>query len=406
MLSATRDPRPRVLHVLHSPEGGGTEKHVQDLTASLSSQFLSFRAAPWETLKLCCGDVTIGEWSYTPADWPLSASNLPENDAAWLAILDQIKPDLIHFHHLLRHPLSLLAKLTATGIPVITSIHDYYFLCPDYTLQFCPGIHSCETCFPKQFKGPAEYQVARRALLGGSLRQASALVAPSQFTADLVREVYPDLNIRVIPHGIREIQRLPQVPSSKLRFGMVGTVSLVKGIELITQVWPLVAHGGAAELHVYGDSDPKFIQLCEKAGIHFHGPYREADLPGILAQIDIGVLPSQAPETFCYALSEFFAGGVPVVGSDYGALADRIYNGVNGLKVPRDNPQAWVDALSRLVQDSALREKIARGVRAPNLLDQMAARYSALYHEVLTKQRTLITTQDKTRSEQPVPVGA
>jgi glycosyltransferase involved in cell wall biosynthesis len=237
------------------------------------------------------------------------------------------------------------------------------------------------------------------------LRQASALVAPSQFTADLVRDVYADLNIRVIPHGIREILRLPHVPSPKLRFGMIGTVSLVKGIEIIAQAWPLVAHGGKAELHVYGDSpDRRYLRLCEKAGIFFHGAYREADLPGILAEIDIGVLPSQQPETFCYALSEFFAGGVPVVGSDYGALADRIYNGVNGLKVPRDNPQAWVDALTRLVQDSALREKIARGVRAPNLLDQMAARYAALYHEVLAK-RAPAAVRSEISAEQLAPVG-
>jgi len=386
MLASTRNPRPRVLHVLHSREGGGTEKHVQDLAAALSSEFLSVAAAPQEALKLYCGDVTVGNWKYTQPGWPLTTSELPENDETWEAILKELKPDLIHFHHLLRHPLSLLSKLASTGIPVIASIHDYYFLCPDYTLQFCPGIHSCETCFPQQFKAPAMYQTLRRRLLGESLRQVAAIVAPSQAAADLVRQVYPDLNIRVIPHGIREITTVLRSTASKVRFGMIGTVSLVKGIEVILKAWPRVAHDGTAELHIYGNSpNPMYIRMCEALGIHYHGPYRETDLPRILAQIDIGILPSQQPETFCYALSEFFAGGVPVLGSDHGALSTRIQDRVNGLKVPRDNIQAWVDALSLLTRDRALRERVTQGVRPPDSIDQMAACYSDLYRETITR---------------------
>ncbi len=383
-LTATRDPRPRVLHVVHSIEAvGGTEKHVKDLEAALSDQFMGFTAAPHDVLKLYSGTVPLDARPYVKAGWPLTTSEVPANDREWARILYELKPNLIHFHHLLNHPLSLLAKLIDTGIPVIVSIHDYYFLCPDYTLQHCPGIHSCDTCFPERFKGPAEYQRLRRVMLGGSLRQAAAIVAPSRAAANLVREVYPDLNIRVIPHGIRTLPGIARQPSSKVRFGMIGYLAPVKGIEVILQAWPLVKQDGAAELHLYGASaDPRYIERCAALGIHYHGPYREPDLPGILSQIDIGVLPSQQPETFCYALSEFFAGGVPVVGSDYGNLADQIVDGVNGLKVPRGDPRAWADALSMLIQDPERRESMARGVRPPDSINDMAAKYTALYRDV------------------------
>jgi glycosyltransferase involved in cell wall biosynthesis len=326
---------------------------------------------------------------YAKANWPLTASVVPENDRAWAGVLREFKPSLIHFHHLLHHPLSLLAKLIGTGIPVIVSLHDYYFLCPDYTLQHCPGVHSCETCFPERFKGPAEYQRLRRELLGSSLRQAAAIVAPSRAAAKLVREVYPDLDIRVIPHGLRSLPAITRRPSSKIRFGMIGNVTPVKGIEVILRAWPMVPHSGEAELHLYGAaSDPRYIQRCAELGIFYHGAYQERDLPQILSQIDIGILPSQQPETFCYALTEYFAGNVPVIGSDYGNLGDQIINGVNGWKVPRDDPRAWAGAISMLIRDPNLRERIAQGVRPPDSIRNMAAKYAALYRVVLEEARS------------------
>jgi glycosyltransferase involved in cell wall biosynthesis len=400
MVAATRDLRPRVLQVAHTfIGGGGTEKHILDLEGAVSSEFLSFGAAPHEVLALHCGHVPLGKYPYEKAGWPLATSDLPANDQSWINVLNQVKPDLIHFHHLLNHPLSLLAKLTSTGIPVIVSIHDYYFFCPDFHLLNCPGVHSCETCFPERFKGPAQYQALRRDLLGGSLRTAAALIAPSLSTANLVREVYPDLKIGVIPHGIREPEGIGQAVTKlrangtpganrKLRFGMIGNVLPVKGIEVIFKVWPLVARDEAAELHIWGTSDPVYVQRCQELGIHYHGPYQETDLPGILSEIDVGIMPAQVQETFSYTLSEFFAGGVPVIGSDYGALGDRIENAVNGLKVPPRDIQAWADAIRLTISDTAFRERITAGVRRPDSISDMARHYAELYRDVIQRSKT------------------
>ena len=397
MVSATRDPRPRVLQVAHSYiGGGGTEKHSMDLAAAVSGEFLNFGAAPHEALTLYCENVPLGKWSYEKAGWPLTTSDLPANDRGWVDILNQVKPKLIHLQHLLNHPLSLLVKLTGTGIPVVVSLHDYYFLCPDFHLHNCPGVHSCESCFPGRFKGPAQYQALRRDLLGASLRSAAALIAPSQSTAKLMREVYPDLNITVIPHGIRgparirraaeklRASRVARGEGGKIRFGMIGNLLPVKGIDVILKVWPLVAKG-AAELHIYGASDIQYVQRCKDLGIYYHGPYGEMDLPQVLSQIDVGIMPAQVQETFSYTLSEFFAGGIPVIGSDYGALGDRIESGVNGLKVPHDDIQAWVQAINLTISDALLRERMKQGVRLPDSIDQMAAQYAKLYREVMAR---------------------
>jgi glycosyltransferase involved in cell wall biosynthesis len=233
-------------------------------------------------------------------------------------------------------------------------------------------------------------------MLGGSLKTVAALVAPSVSTANLVREVYPDLNIRVIPHGIRGPEAIGQAAAKlraangsggKIRFGMMGNLLPVKGIEVIFKVWPLVAREDQAELHIYGASDPLYIRGCEELGIHYHGPYSEADLPGILSQIDVGIMPAQVQETFSYALSEFCAGGVPVIGSEYGALGTRIENGVNGLKVPPRDIDAWVDAIRTVISDAAFRERITQGVRPPDSIADMAGHYAELYREVIERSK-------------------
>ena len=86
MLRATSDPRPRVLHVLQSiGSNHGTGKHVHDLSASLSDQFLSLTAAPneardpaQEQLQLSCGEVTLAAWPYSQPGWPSDGSTIAD----------------------------------------------------------------------------------------------------------------------------------------------------------------------------------------------------------------------------------------------------------------------------------------------------------------------------------------
>ena len=73
-----------------------------------------------------------------------------------------------------------------------------------------------------------------------------------------------------------------------------------------------------------------------------------------------------------------------MIGSDYGNLADQIVNGVNGYKVPRDDPRAWAEMIALLLQDPGRREQMAKGVRPPDSVGDMASRYASLYSEVLS----------------------
>lgn len=85
------------------------------------------------------------------------------------------------------------------------------------------------------------------------------------------------------------------------------------------------------------------------------------EVPNALAQMSVLVLPSLTTRTwkeqFGHVLIEAMACGVPVVGTDSGAIPEVIDDA--GLVVPEGDVEALVHELTRLKEDSALREAMA-----------------------------------------------
>jgi glycosyltransferase involved in cell wall biosynthesis len=75
------------------------------------------------------------------------------------------------------------------------------------------------------------------------------------------------------------------------------------------------------------------------------------------------VLPSRS-EGLPRIVIEAFCRGRPVVGTRAGGIPDIVEDGVSGLLLPPDDPDALADALSRCLEDRALLERLAAGARA------------------------------------------
>jgi glycosyltransferase involved in cell wall biosynthesis len=83
----------------------------------------------------------------------------------------------------------------------------------------------------------------------------------------------------------------------------------------------------------------------------------------LLAAFDIVAAPSDN-EAFSLALVEAMASGRAVVATRAGGMAEIVKDGVTGLLIERDSARSLVAALSRLLGDNRLREKIGGGARA------------------------------------------
>src|SRR6267143_1673999 len=106
----------------------------------------------------------------------------------------------------------------------------------------------------------------------------------------------------------------------------------------------------------------------------------------------VSALPSRI-EGLSIALLETMALGLPVVASDAGGNPDLITSGDTGVLVPPLDPDAWAQALARVLGDREFGARIARRgrelVRKEFTLERTAERTEVEYREALERRRSL-----------------
>ena len=117
----------------------------------------------------------------------------------------------------------------------------------------------------------------------------------------------------------------------------------------------------------------------------WHGELVDAALHARYAAADVFVLASRY-EGFGMVINEALLHGLPIVASRAGALASTVPAGA-GLLPPAGDEAAWREALATVINDAALRERLAEGAREaarrlPSWAEQ-AARFDAVVEAVM-----------------------
>ncbi|MCW2779049.1 MAG: glycosyltransferase [Frankiales bacterium] len=114
------------------------------------------------------------------------------------------------------------------------------------------------------------------------------------------------------------------------------------------------------------------------------------DVAGELARADVLVLPSRT-EGWPLTVVEGMLAGLPVVATPVGSVPEAVQDGVTGLLVPKDDPNALAAALRRLRDDGRLRERLGAAGRAraaaTMTADRMAEQWLALWEELRAAPR-------------------
>ncbi|WP_156954602.1 glycosyltransferase, partial [Pseudooceanicola nanhaiensis] len=180
---------------------------------------------------------------------------------------------------------------------------------------------------------------------------------------DLVAAVWPEARIAVHPHRLREdVPRLvPPSPEAPLVLAVLGNIAPQKGAAVISALSRKVRPG---ELVLIGNIDPAFPLA---PGTPVTGTYALADLQDLAARYGVTawLVPSVWPETFCYAVHEAVATGLPVLAFDLGAQGEAVREAPNGvlLHLPQEKMSPEILAATVL---SAARE--LRTISAPEAL--------------------------------------
>jgi phosphatidylinositol alpha 1,6-mannosyltransferase len=147
-------------------------------------------------------------------------------------------------------------------------------------------------------------------------------------------------------------------PAGEILVGFVGRLAPEKQVHLLTHLQGIPG----VRLVVVGDgpSAVKLRQQLPKAT--FVGFKSGAELASHVASLDVFV-HTGADETFCQAIQEALAAGVPVVTPAAGGPLDLVRHGDNGLLFPPGQPALMRQAVLELVRNAELRARMARNAR-------------------------------------------
>jgi glycosyltransferase involved in cell wall biosynthesis len=218
---------------------------------------------------------------------------------------------------------------------------------------------------------------------------ASRVVANSQAAADRLRlERVPARKIDVIPNGLDVGAFAPPAPKSRLRRVVtVANLRKEKAHEVLLEAAGLVlARYADAEFWIVGGG-ARYDELMALArrrrvdvGTRFFG-HRD-DVPSLLAQSDIFVLPSRS-EASPSGLIEGMAAGLPIVATAVGGNRELVQHRRNGLLVPPDDAQALAAAIIELIESpesAAAYGRAARGsVETRFSFERMVSAFEDLY---------------------------
>jgi glycosyltransferase involved in cell wall biosynthesis len=221
------------------------------------------------------------------------------------------------------------------------------------------------------------------------------LVATGAYHASTIPGWLLDGGRVVIPYGVLDRFRhaeLREPPAPRAVF----TSNPLRGLDWLLDLWVrrIRREAPEAELHiyagneVYGGGSKHAEQInavlsradtLRDAGVHRHRPVGREELVKVLTGARAMLYRGDSGETFCLALAEAQALGVPAVVTPLGSVGERVADGVSGRVAGSDD--AFVEAAIAVLRDDALWRRWHQGALAKQRglsWDEVARRFEAL----------------------------
>lgn len=239
-----------------------------------------------------------------------------------------------------------------------------------------------------------------------SLREADAILCANREAVQVLREMGYHGPAEVIPPiGVdtrifHPVER--RTDPATFRVAYAGRFVPEKGLDVLLEAVALLGQG--VELWLIGDGPQRAALqgLAQDLGIgervRWIPPVASERMPELLAQVDVVVLPSRTTpvwkEQFGRILVEAMACGVPVVGSDSGAIPEVV--GDAGLIFPEGDVKGLVNQLRELREHPNRRQK---------LIERGRERAQALYSQEQIAQQTVQFYRQMVQGVDPSDVG-
>ena len=256
--------------------------------------------------------------------------------AAFIRILDDFNPHIVHLHNIHSYLSPVLAKLAKRhGCRVVWTLHDYKLVCPSYACLL--NGKPCEQCI-----GHGKMHVLKNRCMKGSLaasalayiearkwnrnvleRYTDAFICPSHFMAGKMRkDGFNQEKIHVVCNHIdsEKLALFNSLSSSReVYYAYVGRLSAEKGVETLLNVASKLPY----TLKVAGDGPLKEeLEQHSNSNILFLGHQNAEQVAELLSKAHFSVVPSEWYENNPLSVIESLCAGTPVVGARTGGIPE------------------------------------------------------------------------------------
>jgi glycosyltransferase involved in cell wall biosynthesis len=299
-------------------------------------------------------------------------------------IIRQFRPEVVHAHNWsVNSALPLHGRSNGSrNFGLVLTLHDFSHVCATKRLMRqgipCegPSMSRCLPCAARHYRGPVgpftvltTYAMRRWKHYG-----VDHIISVSSAVAKL-NKVYGLANSSVIPNFVadaaladgRDPDRLADVAPSGLPVPtvpfllFVGDLCEEKGVLTLLRAYDLLPPD-RPPLVLIGKPRPDTPDsLPDGAVMHFD--WQHEQVMEAFRRCLFAVLPSVWPDPCPTTVIEAMACGRPIVATHMGGIVDMVTDGESGLLVSPGNADALAGAMSRLVADGALRDRLAAGAR-------------------------------------------
>lgn len=351
--------RGRVVHVLTQP-GGGPADHVSAVATAMARQRIEVHVVGPESPRSETVRAAGASWHTVAVTSKRDAAGA----VALARVVRGLRPDVVHLHD---RRAAWVGRLAAPALQagVVHTVHGV----ADGLSDLVAGN---ALVGPRRRRDELYYVAGERWATRWSARWTrTRVVTPSRAVADFLVHrvgVDPDL-LDVVPNGVEVPPVGPVGPVGPARApalvwaGRLVTAkrpgALLDAVERVSGLGPVV---------IAGEGPERDLLLRRVAATGWRGPGgvevvgQLPDLAPALAAADVYVSTSAA-ENQPLAMLQAMAHGLPVVATAVGGVPEVVRDGVEGLLVPVDDPDALGAALRRLRDDPRLRRRLGTAAR-------------------------------------------
>lgn len=254
---------------------------------------------------------------------------------------------------------SILHALSAKGIPIIQSLHEYKLACPVYTMEHKGDV--CDACIGgnrlpcviKKCKNDSVVQSVIMALESsfsrrmGDIRHIDLFLSVSEFHSTIMEKVgIPKSKLHVL-HNFVDTDKYRTTESHDDYYLYFGRIEKLKGMDTLINAFKNSNHKlvivGAG---VYLPHVEALISSIDN--ISYDGFKNGEELIDIIAHAKCVIVPSEWYENCPMNVLEAKALSRPVIGANIGGIPELIRDGVDGYVFEPGSVQGLKEAIDKI----------------------------------------------------------